>query len=936
MDYLTILNYMGSKKNLISFIHSTLDTYISKNDTVLDIFAGTCSVGYSYKRSNTVYANDSEKYSAYIAKALLGQPLNKEIIPQFLEIFKKNYTAVYSSHASEINAEDNYLKTNNIDGLISLYSGYKTVWKNNTATTDTLFVSCYASNYFGIKQAAEIDAIRAALDDIKDENALYILFSCLFYAMKECVFAKDGHMAQPLEFNGNRARLLAQRKKSIVEFFFAKTEEFCLPDFCVPHNTQSQNKVFNLDFEQLLELEEIKKNVSIIYADPPYTDMQYSRYYHLLNTVIENKFAEPTVLNGSYTKGLYLNNRYQSKLSQKNSCLQQMEKLIAFSSKYNKTLVISFGFPQDAQNQKTDRYVLDITSLIDKCKEYFGENSVKVETVPYEHSNNRNSTGKKVLEYLIVCKKARLSPTKIESVKEQIKNAVPSKNNALYNSHIYWSQKPFNICDILIEAFSDKGDTVFDPFLGSGVTLLEAIKNKYQRNAIGCEINEAPITIVKTLLKQYDVKDYSADSSALIEELKSLNGYYYTVCPHCGGTGIINSVRFDLPERTAKAKIKKIFLTCPACKKIEKTPDIQDLQKFEHTYEIHNIANLRLHENTKLAVYNNERISDIFTPRNFKVLDEILQLIDNHAKYKDVYKYILMSILHLCKITDTHSNSQWPLWTPKTDCVEKNVVLLFCSRIDKFKSTIKYIQENYSEQKNYLLLQKGSQHITDTDIPNNSVHLIITDPPYMGQVAYSEYMQLYKPFLGYSFNLDDEIIVMSSAERKKTVDEYFESLDTVFGICDKKMIEGGYFCMYFHDCSLSVWSRLIKIMAKNHLKYLTQIHINKPNTLKNIISPKKSLSGDAILIFIKDKFYCDKMNTNENFDEIEANIVQHIKLTIQQRGPQSTPELYDDGLIEYLIYNEWLDKISQKYKTLVDIFEKYLVWNSNTSKWSLS
>ena len=36
-----------------------------------------------------------------------------------------------------------------------------------------------------------------------------------------------------------------------------------------------------------------------------------------------------------------------------------------------------------------------------------------------------------------------------------------------------------------------------------------------------------------------------------------------------------------------------------------------------------------------------------------------------------------MSILHLCKITDKHSNSQWPLWIPKTDCVEKNIIEIY-------------------------------------------------------------------------------------------------------------------------------------------------------------------------------------------------------------------------------------------------------------------
>lgn len=934
MDNLTILNYMGSKKNLIEFIHSKISTFITENDTLLDIFAGTCTVGYSYKRSNIVYANDSEKYAAIISAALLGNPISKIIITRFLSIFNEQYQLIYNNHKADIDHERHYINKNDIDNLIKLYSSYKTIWNDkNYNLNSTLFISYYASNYFSIQQAAEIDAIRLSIDSITDKNDINILFACLFYAMKECVFAKDGHMAQPLEIEKNKQRLLSQRKKSIISFFKTKLDDFLPPNFAPHKGAINRNKTYNLDFEELLENEEIKKEVSVIYADPPYTDMQYSRYYHLLNTVIDNHFSTPTKLNNVYTKGLYLNNRYQSKLSQKNSCLNQMEKLISFSSKYNKTLIISFGYPQNTEEQKTDRYVLDITSLISKCKEYYGDNCVKVEMVPYEHSNNRNSTTKHVIEYLIICKKDRLSPTKIERIKEQLKSIIPSKNNPIYNSHIYWSQKPYNICDLLIETFSNKGDTIFDPFLGSGVTLLEAVKDKYSRYAIGCEINEAPITIVKTLLKNYSLDSYKKDSSVLISELKNLNHYYLTQCPNCGTQSIINSVLFDLPERKTAAQLKKISLICPKCKKVDKIPDAIDIEKFNYSYVINNIINERLHENTRLAVYKDEHISDIFTSRNFKVIDEVLELIENHNEFKDVYKYILMSVLHLCKITDTHSNSQWPLWIPKKDCIEKNVILLLCNRIDKFKSTIEYIEENYSSSKHYLLLQKGSQHITEDDIPDNSVNLIITDPPYLGQVAYSEYMQLYKPFLGLDFNLEDEIIVMNSAERQKTEPEYFKSLDSVFAICDKKMIAGGYFCMYFHDCNLNVWSNLIKIMQKNHFKYLTQIHINKTVTLKNIISPKKSLSGDAVLIFIKEQFEFDELTATESFDEIEANIVQHVKHIIQQKGPQSTPELYDDGLIEYLIYNGWLDKISQKYKTLVDIFEKYLIWNNSTNKW---
>ena len=163
---------------------------------------------------------------------------------------------------------------------------------------------------------------------------------------------------------------------------------------------------YNLNFEDLLKLESIQNDVNFIYADPPYTDMQYSRYYHLLNTVTDYRYVAPTIQNGKYTKGLYLDNRIQSDLSCKSSCLTQMRKLINECKNYGINLIISFAYPCDPSSQKTDRYVMDINDLIESCNESFGKNRVFVKTNAYLHSNHRNSEKKSVFEYLILCKGA--------------------------------------------------------------------------------------------------------------------------------------------------------------------------------------------------------------------------------------------------------------------------------------------------------------------------------------------------------------------------------------------------------------------------------------------------------------------------------------------------------------------------------------------------
>lgn len=62
-DVFTILNYQGSKKNLLNFIYKNTIDVIDEKKAVFDIFAGSCSVGYALKRYYRIFANDSEVYS---------------------------------------------------------------------------------------------------------------------------------------------------------------------------------------------------------------------------------------------------------------------------------------------------------------------------------------------------------------------------------------------------------------------------------------------------------------------------------------------------------------------------------------------------------------------------------------------------------------------------------------------------------------------------------------------------------------------------------------------------------------------------------------------------------------------------------------------------------------------------------------------------------
>ena len=60
---------------------------------------------------------------------------------------------------------------------------------------------------------------------------------------------------------------------------------------------------------------------------------------------------------------------------------------------------------------------------------------------------------------------------------------------------------PFKLAEDHILSWSNEGDIVFDPFLGSGTTMFAAIKNN--RRFIGCEINKDYIKSYEDNYKQY-------------------------------------------------------------------------------------------------------------------------------------------------------------------------------------------------------------------------------------------------------------------------------------------------------------------------------------------------------------------------------------------------------------------------------------------------
>ena len=114
-----------------------------------------------------------------------------------------------------------------------------------------------------------------------------------------------------------------------------------------------------------------------------------------------------------------------------------------------------------------------------------------------------------------------------------IDHSIPPKtHSSLYLMHKYWARKPHNVVSEYIQTYSKEGEIVLDPFLGSGVTVVEALKSK--RKVIGTDLDPMAVFITRMSIIPVDLDKFQKEFLQIENNLKSkINELYHTTCLNC-------------------------------------------------------------------------------------------------------------------------------------------------------------------------------------------------------------------------------------------------------------------------------------------------------------------------------------------------------------------------------------------------------------------
>ena len=369
-----MISYMGTKAKLAGDVAKAIGRLPA--GPLLDLFAGMASVSKAVGQRRQAWLNDAQAFACEVNRfqfQLGGEArIDRESMSLFQSAYHWNKDCLERRYRVLLAAEAEALGSGSptIVAECNELLGRMLASHLDLAIDDSdhgksmpyrLFCVTHSGGYVGLAQAIEIDSLRYAIDAVKGgfqrESMVHsFLIAVLGAALRQCA-TTTGHFAQFLKPKpSNLRRWTAQRRLSVTAEFrkiFAASSAEGDADW------RRSNHVFHGDANDLLDSLMLGQQApSVVYADPPYTADHYSRYYHLLETLVDYKYQKVT------GAGRYRPDRFASDFSTKTRVPEAFERMISSSSAIGASIVINY--PEYGLMERSNQQIPDMLAKIFK------------------------------------------------------------------------------------------------------------------------------------------------------------------------------------------------------------------------------------------------------------------------------------------------------------------------------------------------------------------------------------------------------------------------------------------------------------------------------------------------------------------------------------------------------------------------------------------
>jgi len=544
---------------------------------------------------------------------------------------------------------------------------------------------------------------------------------------------------------------------------------------------------------------------------------------------------------------------------------------------------------------------------------------------------------------------------------------VPKTHSPLYLIHKYWARKPHNVVAEYIRHYTQPSDIVLDPFCGSGVTIIEALRN--ERIAIGFDLDPLSAMIIESSVEAVDLdKLNQAFSSILAATKERIDNLYRVKCPKCG---VVNAI--------TRYVMWSHIVSCPACgKKIimanAKRPKgkKQNIYKCPHCNEEFSYANVPILGEAPISVtidcdtcdktsqisnpqlkmpkvdftgvwypkikfsYNGDKpfatkrrastIEELFTERNLYALAILFEAISNipDRSIRKLLQLTFSSTIPQASKMMIQTETSGPSWKmPEylvwaTHC-EFNVWSRFANRFDIVKRGLEDKGKTMTPSrvvKDFVSLTsgKGNAYVDIQNaieitgkLPANSVDYVFTDPPYGGAIQYFELDTLRVAWFCDEGSLEqwwrDEITINPRGQGKD-FDYYHKMLSTSFSQIYTVLKPNHFLTVTFHSTDIDVWNSIIIAVRLAGFE-LEKIIYQPPARAspRAMLQPYGSAIGDYYIRFRKPEHKKEVTEEQADRDKYRRVVVETTRRIVANRGEPTPFTFILNGIIPELDKN---------------------------------
>ncbi|CAL1521251.1 DNA methyltransferase [Chitinophaga sp. MM2321] len=533
------------------------------------------------------------------------------------------------------------------------------------------------------------------------------------------------------------------------------------------------------------------------------------------------------------------------------------------------------------------------------------------------------------------------------------------KNSYAYDAHTYHTKVPPQGIEILIKYYTKENDVVLDPFCGSGMTGLAAIRQN--RHVILSDLSPAAVFIAKNFTATYSVEAYKKAIDDILKQLASLEKELYTtqcakcaqptiqnytvwsyglICNECNEEFILWDVARDEKPSYKESKILSQF-QCPNCHKVIKkgklkrtklnpvsigykccekglkdTVHVPTAQDFKALQEINTIKINKWYPKNKfpsgvntgqLINHGLDSIDKIYTHRALIALAEIWDSCINYkvAALRPLLMWTFTSLYQRVSVL-----SEFRFWGGSSNTANYNVPQIMNEQnvFKTFKRKANTIVLHLDEIKQHL----SKKHIsvgsaTDlSHIPDNSIDYIFTDPPFGSNINYSEMNFLWESWLQVFTDNTKEAIV--NKVQGKGVQDYKALMTTSFSEMHRVLKNDSWLTVVFHNSSGKVWDAIRNSLYDAGF-FISDAHIfdKEHGTFKMFVSDN-AVGYDLIL-------HCQKNDLLVGHAVVEKSIEDFVREMMKksdyvfsfihvERNPETNfRKLYSEWIAHQIVSN---------------------------------